>query len=322
MARTWTVGACAHNGSFDDRESMWADNEPTSGTYGRMFVSYNDYTTSCGAGGCLFVTYSDNGVSWSTPKQLNTGTFFRNVQVTGSPRGAKLIGKNSTVFIASMDEGGGGNATRQNLMFRSTDGGKTWTQVTMGPRLQPGRRSELWDTFTKSIPSSGTWAGGNRQLAPMAWSTTSTPGQGRTATTGTSFTNVRLTTARLGRKQSSSTPTRTLQTRRSGCLRCPPLRTATSPPLGMIVARPPAPATTSEIRDVTTSASAVSRSTNGASWLADITISTEVITQPAQDDQFVVSCYAGDYDYNTALNAADAGNSTGSAYITWTDGRA
>jgi hypothetical protein len=63
-------------------------------------------------------------------------------------------------------------------------------------------------------------------------------------------------------------------------------------------------------------------STNGASWLADITLSTKVITQPAQDDQFVVSCYAGDYDYNTALNAADAGNSTGSAYITWTDGRA
>jgi hypothetical protein len=60
----------------------------------------------------------------------------------------------------------------------------------------------------------------------------------------------------------------------------------------------------------------------GASWLAAITISTKVITQPAQDDQFVVSCNAGDYDYNTALNAADAGNATGSAYITWTDGRA
>ena len=26
---TWTVGACAHNGGSDDRESMWVDNEPT-----------------------------------------------------------------------------------------------------------------------------------------------------------------------------------------------------------------------------------------------------------------------------------------------------
>jgi hypothetical protein len=60
---------------------------------------------------------------------------------------------------------------------------------------------------------------------------------------------------------------------------------------------------------------------NGASWLADVTISTKVITQPAQDDGGVVSCYAGDYDYNVALNKADSGNSEGSAYITWTDGR-
>jgi hypothetical protein len=42
--------------------------------------------------------------------------------------------------------------------------------------------------------------------------------------------------------------------------------------------------------------------------IADITISTALITQPSQDDGGVVSCYAGDYDYNTALNAADSGH--------------
>src|SRR5579863_9777260 len=137
--KIWKVGACSHNGGCDDRESMGVDNEPTSGTYGRMYISYNDYTTSCGAGGCLFVTYSDDGSTWSTPLQVggNSTLFLRNVQVTGSPRGAKLLGKNSAVFIASMDEGGGGNATRQNIMIRSTNGGKTWTQVTMGPRFNP-----------------------------------------------------------------------------------------------------------------------------------------------------------------------------------------
>ena len=30
----WTAGACAHNGAFDDRESMWVDNDPTSAGYG------------------------------------------------------------------------------------------------------------------------------------------------------------------------------------------------------------------------------------------------------------------------------------------------
>jgi len=52
---------------------------------------------------------------------------------------------------------------------------------------------------------------------------------------------------------------------------------------------------------------------NGVSWNADITISTSIITQPSQDDPGVVSCYAGDYDYNTAFR--------GNAYVTWTDGR-
>jgi len=60
--------------------------------------------------------------------------------------------------------------------------------------------------------------------------------------------------------------------------------------------------------------------TNGASWGADITISTGIITQPSQDDPGVQECYAGDYDYNTALSAADS-SGTGTAYVTWTDGR-
>ena len=54
----------------------------------------------------------------------------------------------------------------------------------------------------------------------------------------------------------------------------------------------------------------------GRQWrflVSDITISTGLITQPSQDDPGVVSCYAGDYDYNTAFQ--------GNAYVTWTDGR-
>src|SRR5215469_1124592 len=36
--RTWSPGACAHNGANDDRESMWVDNNPFSTTYGRMYI--------------------------------------------------------------------------------------------------------------------------------------------------------------------------------------------------------------------------------------------------------------------------------------------
>jgi hypothetical protein len=38
-----------------------------------------------------------------------------------------------------------------------------------------------------------------------------------------------------------------------------------------------------------------------------------LIKEPDQQDPGVQSCYAGDYDYNTALGS--------NAYVTWTDGR-
>jgi hypothetical protein len=318
--KNWTVGACAHNGSFDDRESMWADNEPTSGTYGRMFVSYNDYTTSCGAGGCLFVTYSDDGVTWSTPKQLNTGTFFRNVQVTGSPRGAKLIGKNSTVFIASMDEGGGGNATRQNLMFRSTDGGKTWTQVTMGPRYNPvGDQSCGYFYQVNPIIRHMGWgepAVGPNGVVHYVYSGAGTNGDHGDIFYQRSTNNGKTWSKAIKLNTDKDAPNKT---------QWMPSLSATSD--GNVTAswydRRKVTSACNNVGDPGCNYERVGRqsSTNGASWLADITISTKVITQPAQDDPGVVSCYAGDYDYNTALNAADAGNGTGSAYITWTDGR-
>ena len=123
---SWTH-YCVHTGSSDDRESGWADNNPSSPFYGRMYVSWNNFNV----GGNLFVTYSsDNGATWHSPIQLTT-TFIRDVQITGD-----LI--TGDVYIAGMDEGGGGfphNDT--NLIYRSTDGGNTWTNTYTGPSF-PG----------------------------------------------------------------------------------------------------------------------------------------------------------------------------------------
>src|ERR1700690_65649 len=129
--KTWTAAGCL-NGGNDDRESMWVDNEPTSGMYGRMYISWNDFNVD---GGALSVSHSDDGTTWSSPVILTT-SFIRDVQITGSPRGAaRFEGNNSTGFVAGMDEGGGGSATRQNLMFKSLDGGVTWTSTPIGPRF-------------------------------------------------------------------------------------------------------------------------------------------------------------------------------------------
>jgi hypothetical protein len=319
--KTWKVGACAHNGSFDDRESMWADNEPTSGTYGRMYISWNDYTTSCGAGGCLFVTYSDDGASWSTPLQLNNnGIFYRDVQVTGSPRGATLIGTNSTVFIASMDEGGGGSSTRQNLMFSSTDGGKTWKQVTMGPRYNPvGDQSCGYFYQVNPIIRHMGW--GEPAVGPNGVVHYVYSGAGKKGDHGDIFyqqstDNGKTWSKAMKLNTDKDAPNKT---------QWMPSLSATSD--GNVTAswydRRKATSACNNVGDPGCNYERVGRqsNTNGASWSKDITISTHIITQPAQDDGGVVGCYAGDYDYNVALNAADAGNATGSAYITWTDGR-
>src|SRR6266480_2156552 len=121
---SWTH-FCVHSGGNDDRESGWADNNPSSPFFGRMYISWNDFA----AGQGLFVRYStDNGATWTNQRQITTGTpFIRNVQITGDQT-------NGDVYIAGMDEGGGGFPHNNiNHLYRSTDGGNTWTHTYTGP---------------------------------------------------------------------------------------------------------------------------------------------------------------------------------------------
>ena len=134
---SWTH-FCVHNNGSDDRESGWVDNNPSSPFFGRMYISWNDFNVfNCGNNlGCLFATSSsDNGVTWSTPVQVSpNGTEARDEQITGDMSG------NGTLYIAGMDEGGGGfphNDT--NRIFKSTDGGSTWANTFTGtPFPGPG----------------------------------------------------------------------------------------------------------------------------------------------------------------------------------------
>src|SRR5215472_4119728 len=69
------------------------------------------------------------------PVMVSTqATFIRDVQITGDMAGG------GAVYIAGMDEGGGGfphNDT--NLIFKSTDGDNTWTNTYTGtPFPGPG----------------------------------------------------------------------------------------------------------------------------------------------------------------------------------------
>jgi len=52
---------------------------------------------------------------------------------------------------------------------------------------------------------------------------------------------------------------------------------------------------------------------NGLSFGQDERYSDTLIQQPEQPDSAMVACYAGDYDYSTAINSK--------SFVTWTDGR-
>jgi hypothetical protein len=147
---SWTH-YCVHTGNPDDRESGWVDNNPSSPHYGRMYVSWNDFAR----GQAIFVRYSDDGVTWTETGPLpGTGSnpFIRNVQITGDLA-------TGDVYIAAMNENGGApNFNRNNLIYRSTDGGITFTNTYTGPTFfGPGRATNSYYACMYGSGTSGYW---------------------------------------------------------------------------------------------------------------------------------------------------------------------
>ncbi|MGA7461453.1 MAG: sialidase family protein [Candidatus Korobacteraceae bacterium] len=316
--QNWTAAGCPASIDDGDRPSMWVDNNPFSTKYGRMYVSFNNFAID---GGALFVSHSDDGQTWSTPSQLTT-TFERDVQLTGAPPGppAPNATYTSAVFLASMDEMGGGLGMRQNLMFHSYDGGNTWTEVTVGSPFEgPG----------DGVCSSNSYfAKMNPIIRHMGWGQPAVGPNGVVhydyATKGALSTGDIYYTRSTDNGNTWSTPVllNDPETNQYQSHWMPSLSVNYTP--GTFTQPQDVTATWYDRRQATTSCVnatdpgcayqryAVQSSNNGATWGSNTAISP-VEPQPTQDDPYIQSCYAGDYDYSTALN--------GNAYTTWTDGR-
>jgi hypothetical protein len=315
----WTTGSCVHTNSGDDRESMWVDNNAFSRAYGRMYVSFNNFNVG---GGELFVTHSDDGSTWSTPVALSN-TFIRDVQITGALPGppAPNVGYISPVFVAAMDEMGGGLGMRQNHMKRSMDGGSTFTDVIMGAAFEgPGdgvcssnsyfaKINPIWRHMGWGEPGVG--PGGVIHYAYAGKGTLSTGDiyyQRSTDNGNTWSTPVVLNDPETNQFQSHWMPSLSVN-------------------YNLAAFTPPQDVTVSwyDRRQATTSCNVatdpgcsyqrygVQSHDNGATWGTNFAVSDQIIPQPTQNDGGVQPCYAGDYDYNTAFQ--------NNAYITWTDGR-
>jgi hypothetical protein len=301
---SWTH-YCVHTGGSDDRESGWADNNTASPHYGNMYVSRNDFAVG---GGALFVSVStDNGLTW-TQHQITSGSpFIRDVQITGDEATGDL-------YIAGMNEGGGGTGgLRSNLIFRSTDGGTTWTNTYTGP------------TFTG--PSDGTTCFSNSYFAAMFSGYWRHMGWGEPAAINHV---VHYVYAQHG---SGSDPSDVYYIRStdSGVTFSAPLKlntdSTTRPqwqpnlsvsPSGTVFA------VWYDARESTTCTRgnptvpcyrmwARKSTDNGVTWLPDDMFSDVVTPLPTQNDPNIVGCYAGDYDYGSAIAAKHVSS--------WVDGR-
>jgi hypothetical protein len=299
---------CVHPSGGDDRESGWADNDPSSPFFGNMYVSWNDFAV--GAGALVVSRSTDNGSTWSSAITVaNTGTFIRNTQITGDMSG------NGTLYIAGMDEGGGGfphNDT--NLIYKSTDGGATWSNTYTGPTF-PG----------PGVTSAGYFACifNDINIGPY-WRH---EGWGEPA----AFNNiVHLVYAQHG-DGSDPADVYYIRSTDGGVTFGTPLKLntdgGTRPQWQPNLSVSPTGTLLATWYDARESADCVvgdentpcyrmfSRKSNdnGLSWLPDDTFSDVVTPLPAQPDPNIVSVYVGDYDYGSAITTKHV--------TSWADGR-
>src|SRR5713101_7767006 len=302
---SWTH-FCVHTGFADDRESGWSDNNTSSPFFGRMYVSWNDF----GRGEGLFVRYStDNGATWTNERQLASGSpFIRDVQITGDLA-------TGDVYVAGMNEGGGGFPHNDNnLMFRSTDGGNTWTNTFTGP----------------TFPGPGVTTCPNAYFACMF---TDTGGYWRHEGWGEPAAFNHVVSYVYAAHGSGSDPGDVFYMRStdSGVTFSVPLKlntdTTTRPQWQPNLSVSPAGtlfAMWYDARESTTCTKgnpavpcyrmwARKSNDNGLTWLADDMFSDVVTPLPGQPDPGIIAEYAGDYDYGSAVLTKHVSS--------WDDGR-
>jgi hypothetical protein len=302
---SWTH-FCAFNEGSADRESGWADNNPSSPFFGRLYISWNDFNA---ANANIFSIHStDGGATWSAPVMVSTqATFVRDVQITGDLAGSGAI------YVAGMDEGGGGfphNDT--NLIFKSTDGGSTWANTYPGtPFAGPGVTAVgyfacMFNDFGGYWRHEG-WGqpAAVNNFVHLVYSQQGAPGDPgdvyyiRSTDGGVTFGSpLKLNTDSTLRPQwqanLSVSPTGTLLS--TWC----DARESTN----CVAGDPNTPCYRMFSRK---------SNDNGASWLPDDMLSDVVTPLPSQPDPGIQPTYAGDYDYGSAI---------ASKHLTsWTDGR-
>src|SRR5262249_23678701 len=207
----------------------------------------------------------------------------------------------------AMDEGpGGGLSNRQNIVYRSTDGGDNWTRILMGsPFAPPGqtgcgyfaRIPPIWRHMGWGQPGVGP-----NQVVHYAYA-----GRGLNSSDMGDI----YYTRSLDNGDTWSPPIVLNSDALMGGTNAQWMPSLSVSPSGQVLV------TWYDRRNSTDGMNyeywGIQSPDNGETWGADVAISDTLIDQPEQPDTSFVGCYVGDYNYQIA-------NET-TSFVTWADGR-
>ncbi|MDP9182956.1 MAG: glycoside hydrolase, partial [Actinomycetota bacterium] len=129
---TWADPVVAADGRghiFNDKESIWADANPASRFYGRVYVSWTQFRSNSSEP--IRLTYSaDGGRTWSVPTQLSPA--YNNGTLNGRQGSTIRTGPDGAVYVAWEDTDKQGSI---QVIAVSYDGGVSFTKPFVAGRV-------------------------------------------------------------------------------------------------------------------------------------------------------------------------------------------
>jgi len=117
------VSASGH--VFNDKEDIWADRNPTSPNFGRVYLSWTQFRSVPGTAEPVMFAYSaDAGLTWSAPNQLTAA--YNNGSRGGRQGSLIRTGPNGEVYVIIED--GDNQLGSQQVVLVSLDGGLTFSK--------------------------------------------------------------------------------------------------------------------------------------------------------------------------------------------------
>ncbi len=119
------VVAQSNGNVFNDKESMWADRNPASPFFGRLYASYTEFRSlPSTAEPVIFVFSADGGLSWSAQNQISAA--YNNASRGGRQGSVVRTGPNGEVYVIFED--GDNKLGSQQVALVSLDGGLTFSK--------------------------------------------------------------------------------------------------------------------------------------------------------------------------------------------------